>query len=207
MQTFNFRSFSTTTAINSQHRLGINLQQCLVSNYFTRASVTVLLVALALCPPLAFSSALKAGELSPKLTVKALNSESFSIEASRGQIILVQFWATWCSACRKEMPILNQFYQNHRAENLKVIAISIDRERERKAIRKLMPNYSFPLAMMSDASENGFGSPEVLPTSYLIDANGVIQEVFTPGTKDLTEEKLTALLQRLNDSSKPLNNR
>ena len=133
----------------------------------------------------------KVGDSSPKLVVSTLNGKEFDLARLKGKVVLIHFWATWCSACRKEMPILNHFYQTYHQKNLEMIALSIDRTHERKDVMKVVSDFAFPLAMSSDAKENGFGSPNALPVTYLVDQTGKVNKIFKPGGEELSEKNLT----------------
>ena len=134
---------------------------------------------------------IKIGESSPQLVVSTLNGKEFDLARLKGKVVLIHFWATWCSACRKEMPILNHFYQIYYQKNLEMIALSIDRSHERKDVVKMVSDFAFPLAMSSDAKKNGFGSPNALPVTYLIDQAGKVNKIFKPGGEELSEKNLT----------------
>ena len=142
-----------------------------------------------MCRPVAFASP-KIGNPAPKLLVSTLNGKEFSVDTLKGKIIIVHFLATWCSACSKEMPILNHFYLTHQNE-LEIIGVSVDRARDRKKVQDLMHEVSFPIAMLNDTKVNDFGSPESLPLTYMIDQKGVIRKIFETGSHDLTDKSLS----------------
>ena len=66
-------------------------------------------------------------ERAPALTVTISDGRDFDLDAMRGKVVLVAFWATWCSPCLEEMPALEKYYREHKADGFEVIALSIDR--------------------------------------------------------------------------------
>ena len=71
--------------------------------------------------------AVQVGDPLPAITLKDLNGESRSLKEWSGRTLLVNFWATWCAPCRKEMPLMEQFQQSQDPARMQVIGIAIDR--------------------------------------------------------------------------------
>ena len=136
-----------------------------------------------------------AGEVdqaAPSLVVAELGGQTFDLAAVRGKVVIVNFWATWCSPCREEMPALDAFYRHYHDRGLEMIGISADRPHDRSEVKKVMQSVSYPAAMLDDAKSDGFGDPSALPVTYVVDAQGVIRVKFTPGENPLTEQTLAA---------------
>jgi cytochrome c biogenesis protein CcmG, thiol:disulfide interchange protein DsbE len=141
--------------------------------------------------PRALASA-ELGQKAPALVVEELNGNTFDLSAERGKVTIVNFWATWCRPCRKEMPALDAFYRRYHAQGLEMIGLSDDRPHDRSEVIKVMKSFSYPAAMLDDAKSDGFGDPSVLPVTYVVDANGIVRAKFTPDDKPLTQAWLTA---------------
>jgi cytochrome c biogenesis protein CcmG, thiol:disulfide interchange protein DsbE len=130
------------------------------------------------------------GEKAPALIVPELSGQIFDLGALRGRVLVVNFWATWCPPCRKEMPTLNAFYERYHRQGLEMIGLSVDRSRDESDVRKVMQSFSYPAAMLDDAENNGFGSPTELPVTYVVDAEGVVRAKLTPDSNPITEKSL-----------------
>lgn len=131
------------------------------------------------------------GQPAPALTVKQLDGHHvFDLTALRGKVVLVNFWATWCPPCRKEIPALDAFYRRYHARGLELIGLSADGSHDRGAVIKAARGFSYPAAMLSDASVNGFGAPLVLPVTYVVDSGGVIRAVLRPDQTPVTASTL-----------------
>ncbi len=164
----------------------------------------LLFLAASLLPALA-EPALK--EPAPPLAITTVGAGEFDLDAMRGKVVLVDFWATWCAPCREELPVIAKFYQKHRAQGFEVIALSIDKPRNRAKMQRLIEKLPFQAALLSDASRNGFGTPEAVPVSYVIDARGVVQDKFIAIDDDLLDMAVLPLLeeasaQRMDSGSK-----
>jgi thiol-disulfide isomerase/thioredoxin len=143
--------------------------------------------------PLALAGA-KVGQPAPKLEVSTFDAKTFNLAKLRGKPVVVHFWATWCPACRREMPVLSHFYQKNRGR-LEMLALSADRPREREAASKMMRELAFPGGMLDEADANDFGKPGTLPMTYVIDAQGSVSKIFSPdsesGEDELNETNLS----------------
>lgn len=139
----------------------------------------------------------KAGDEAPDLVVRTLDGETIDLSKLRGDVVIVNFWATWCGPCRREMPALDAFYANHRGEGLDMIGISDDKSRDRSDVVKISKDISYPIALAHDADKNGFGHQTALPLTYVIDKAGVIRTIFTDDQSPLTTSDLDATVRPL----------
>ena len=159
--------------------------------------------ALAMMAASVFIGALRAladstlGQPAPALVIKELNGNTFDLADQRGKVVIVNFWATWCPPCRKEMPALDAFYRRYHAQGLEMIGLSADRPHDRSDVVKVMQSFSYPAAMLDNAESDGFGDPSELPVTYVVDGQGLIRAKFTPDEKPVTEASLAAAVLSL----------
>jgi len=94
----------------------------------------------------------------------------------RGKVVLVNFWATWCGACRSEMPGFQAVYDEHRGQDFTILAFSVD-ETGSGTVRDFLQEhgYTFPVAMVTEAATRSFGVRGV-PVSFLVDRKGDIRQ-------------------------------
>ena len=149
-------------------------------------AITIGLIGLALSQNVARAAPI-IDQPAPSLVLTQLNGEAFDLSKLRGKVVLVSYWATWCAPCKKEMPILNGFYQRHRDEGLQIIGISADRPQDFAKMRKMSGSLAYPTATMNQITDNGFGPPEGFPLTYVVDRDGVIRDKFI----DVREQLLT----------------
>ena len=115
------------------------------------------------------------GDAAPSLLLAQLDGHPFNLAAERGKVVVVNYWATWCSPCRAEMPVLDAFYRRYRARGLVLIGVSVDEAQDRAQVAGIMQKFSYPAALAADAKENGFGPPLAVPTTWIIDARGIVR--------------------------------
>jgi thiol-disulfide isomerase/thioredoxin len=155
-----------------------------------------------LCLAVAAASPARAGTRvgeSPALSVKTLNGGNFDLAQQRGKVVLVHFWATWCTPCITEMPALLAFYQRYRARGVEIVALSEDRTRDIDEVHHMMHhmNMDYPVAMAHQAQSNGFGDPSALPVTFVVDGQGRVRAEMRPDTLPVTEENLAKLVDPL----------
>ena len=130
----------------------------------------------------------------PPLIATALDGQTLDLAKLRGKVILVNFWATWCAPCRREMPVLDAFYRRYREHGLELIGISVDFARDGAKMRKAGGAVSYPTAMANDMSVNGFGPPEGVPVTYVIDVEGIVRDKFIATPNKLLHDVVIPLL-------------
>jgi cytochrome c biogenesis protein CcmG, thiol:disulfide interchange protein DsbE len=160
-------------------------------------AICLALVAALALPARSSGTTLSEGSVAPALVAPTLDGAPFDLGALRGKVVLIHFWATWCPPCREEMPIIDRLYRDHHQEGLEVLAASIDDRHDRRLVVKFMRAFAFPAVLLSQAGTNGWGSPDVMPMTYLVDRDGVIRTVIRPSKQTLTVDRLEGLLKPL----------
>jgi cytochrome c biogenesis protein CcmG, thiol:disulfide interchange protein DsbE len=118
----------------------------------------------------------RVGVAAPELRLQGLSGQDASLAEWRGQVVLVNLWATWCPPCKAEMPTLQAFYAAHRGAGFTVIAIN-DGEApdivQRYVIEQAL---TFPVWLdpKYHATESAFRTSN-LPKSYVIDRVGIVR--------------------------------
>jgi thiol-disulfide isomerase/thioredoxin len=135
-----------------------------------------------------------AGQPAPALVADTLDGRTFDLAELRGKVVIVNFWATWCPPCREEMPALDAFYQRYRNKGVELIGMSADSPHDRDEVQKVMHAFAYPAAMVIKARSNGFGTPRMLPLTYVIDTKGVVRAVLRPDKFQITEKSLADII-------------
>jgi cytochrome c biogenesis protein CcmG, thiol:disulfide interchange protein DsbE len=112
----------------------------------------------------------------PALVATTLDGRTFDLARLRGKVVLVNYWATWCAPCRKEMPKLDAFYKRYHDRGLEIISISIDFDRDLDKARRMAQGVSYPTALAKSIDDNGFGIPKGVPITWIIDRDGKVRD-------------------------------
>ncbi len=134
------------------------------------------------------------GTPAPALVLTTLDGKPFDLAALRGKVVLVNYWATWCAPCRKEMPTLNAFYKRYRDAGLELIGISVDFQRDRAKVVKAATALAYPVAVVDQITDNGFGSQSGVPMTYVIGPDGVVRDTLIAAPDKLLRDIVLPLL-------------
>ncbi len=133
----------------------------------------------------------------PALALNSLDGVGHALADYRGQVVLVNLWATWCPPCQAEMPLLQEYFEKHSAEDFTVIAIE-DGE-PASDVRSFVQKYalSFPVWLdpAHQATDRAFKTSN-LPTSYVVDRRGVIRLMWLGAISEANLEKYVTPLIR-----------
>lgn len=123
--------------------------------------------------------------------------EPVALSAFRGQIVYLDFWASWCAPCRKSMPLMETFYQQYQSRGFTVLAINLDaRIDEAQRFLREYP-VSYPVLRDRGTLPALYGV-EIMPTSYLIDRKGIVRYVhygYRSGDADGIRQVIEQLLE------------
>ena len=122
---------------------------------------------------LALSSA-DAAEKSPDFTLRNLQNQEVTLSELEGNVVLINFWATWCTPCMVEMPYIQELYDTHKDDGFVVLAISADDARSASKVKPMVKSkgWSFPVLLDKQTTVVAQYNPsKTLPYSELLDEN------------------------------------
>jgi thiol-disulfide isomerase/thioredoxin len=109
-----------------------------------------------------------------------MDGKPFSLNSNKGKVILVNFWASWCEPCRVEMPAIESYLKKNKVKGFEVLAITMDKPSDIEQAKQIMHNYSFLFAEKKQMDYSGYGRIWRIPSSFIIDKQGILEEVVTP---------------------------
>jgi len=121
----------------------------------------------------------KEGKPAPDFVLKTLDGETVRLSDLQGQAVLINFWATWCTPCRREMPEIQTVYEEYKDQGFVVIAVNIQESSEQVRAWAEEFGLTFPIAMDSTgAVTNEYLLLDVLPTTVFVGRDGVIKSIY-----------------------------
>jgi thiol-disulfide isomerase/thioredoxin len=105
-----------------------------------------------------------------------LEGKDINLAEQKGKVVLINFWATWCGPCRREIPDLVSLYDEWKDEGLVIVGIALDRDGA-EAVKPFVDEHSinYPIVLDPDQStEKHFDAMYGLPTTYVVNPEGMI---------------------------------
>jgi peroxiredoxin len=133
----------------------------------------------------------------PAFALKDASGKTVKLKDYRGKIVLLDFWATWCTGCKEEIPWFSEFQSKYGAKGFAVVGVSVDEEGW-KVLRPFITENKVPYRMLlgGPSTMQRYGIENMLPDTFLIDKHGKIAAAYTSGLvdRDNVESNIQALL-------------
>ncbi len=161
-------------------------------------TLLALLVVTLLGPNVVLAAA-RSGERAPEIDLPALSGGGVKLSGLAGKVVVVDFWASWCVPCRKELPALDALARSYAdaGKPVVILAVSIDKERDNAEKLVAQANIGALKVLLDPAGScaSAYDLP-TMPSSYVIDAKGVVRSVHA-GYSSGDERKLADEIDRL----------
>lgn len=145
----------------------------------TRPGLTTVLVVVAMCAAGPARAKVGKGERAPDFTLEDRAHKKVRLADLRGQVVVLDFWASWCVPCRKELPALDALARRYAAANRPVVVLAVNFDSSRAKAEKAADDLGVSaLRVLFDAKQatvTTYSPGPPLPGSYVIDAEGVIR--------------------------------
>ncbi len=141
----------------------------------------------------------KRSEKVPNFSWKDSTGKIQDFDSYRGRVTFVNFWATWCGPCKKELPDLVALSQELAPRNVRFIGVSTDRGPNIiEDVRTFVGEHgiTYPVVVSNDDLDDAFGDPRMIPTSFIVDSDGKIAKTLVGlYSKEALSQAITALLK------------
>ncbi len=122
------------------------------------------------------------GQAAPDFALRDMQGREVKLSQFKGQVVLLNFWASWCPPCREEMPSMETLYRDKREKGLVILAVNVE-ENGRQAVSEFLRRtpYSFPILLDDqNIAQRSYGVFR-FPESFIIDRNGMVVEKIIGG--------------------------
>lgn len=144
----------------------------------------------------ATSQALSLGKSAPDFTLKSMMGQNLNLAEQRGNIIVINFWASWCGPCRTEMPILQEFHNQYQDLGVAVWGVNVEQQNQAGLDYIQELGVDFPIFFDASNTISAAYNVEAMPTTVIIDRNGNVRSVFR-GYQKGYEKKYAKVIKQL----------
>lgn len=137
-----------------------------------------------------------AGQDAPDFVLKSASGANLRLSEHRGNVVMINFWATWCGPCRQEMPLLNDLYARYERVGFSLLGVNIDDDSRRALEMAEDLGVSFPVLFDERKEVSRLYQVEAMPVTVLVDREGKVRHVHL-GYKPGYEEKYLAQIRSL----------
>lgn len=159
-------------------------------------SILSILLLLGACIFSTDSYAVSNGQISPDFTLSSSTKQNTRLAELRGQVVMLNFWATWCNPCRVEIPHLQKLYAQYKDIGFTILGVSIDNNKIKAAKMAKDLGAKFPILFDNKQKVSKLYSIKTMPFTILIDRDGKVRHLFQ-GYKPGYEEKYRKAIRQL----------
>lgn len=139
------------------------------------------------------------GVVAPDFASKSDSGRNVRLSELRGQVVLINFWASWCNPCRQELPLLNKIYARYRAAGFMLLAVNVDdNQKDAEAMLKRL-DLRFPTLFDGNKNVAKLYGVDTMPVTLLIDRDGRVRYVhrgYYGGYEQKYEQQVRELLRK-----------
>ena len=138
------------------------------------------------------------GQSAPDFALKSSSGENLRLSEFRGDVVMVNFWATWCGPCRQEMPLLDELYSRYQRVGFSLLGVNIDDDsgRAMDMIEELGVN--FPVLFDARKEVSKLYEVEAMPVTVIVDRTGTVRYIhhgYKPGYENKYLDQIRSLLR------------
>lgn len=134
----------------------------------------------------------------PDFTLKSVGGENLKLSEYRGEVVLINFWASWCGPCRQEMPVLSELHDKYKGLGFTVLGVNVeeDSSKARKLLQEM--SVSFPVLLDNESVVSKQYDVIAMPSTVLVDRNGnmrYLHKGYKPGLEDVYMQQVRELIR------------
>jgi len=150
-----------------------------------------------LAAPVALGSP-SVGAAAPTFELNVMGGKQLGLDELRGQVVLINFWASWCGPCRTEMPRLDALYRKYKAAGVTLVGINVEPDSgDARNYLKSTP-VTFPILFDTDSKVSKLYEVAGMPSTVILDRKGTVRYIhrgYKPGEEDAYLDQIRALMR------------
>jgi peroxiredoxin len=134
----------------------------------------------------------------PDFTLKSSSGENLRLSEFRGEVVMINFWASWCGPCRQEMPLLDELYSQYKPMGFTILGVNVE-ENSAQAKQMLKENpVNFPVLFDNQSEVSKLYNVVAMPSTVLVDRDGNVRYLhqgYKPGFEEAYQQQVRALIR------------
>ncbi|VAW77243.1 Thioredoxin family protein [hydrothermal vent metagenome] len=134
----------------------------------------------------------------PDFALKTVSGENTRLSEHRGEVVMINFWASWCAPCRQEMPLLEELYTQYEPLGFTILGVNVEKDsKPALAMLEDIP-VSFPILLDTDSVVSKMYKVVAMPTTVLIDRDGNMRYLhhgYLPGYEEKYQQQVRELIR------------
>ena len=138
------------------------------------------------------------GQTAPDFVLKSSTGENLRLSEYRGDVVMINFWATWCGPCRQEMPLLDELYGRYQRVGFSLLGVNIDDDSRRAMAMVKELGVRFPVLFDEEKKVSKLYEVEAMPLTILLDREGTVRHIhygYKPGYEQKYQNEIRSLLR------------
>ncbi len=138
------------------------------------------------------------GQPAPDFALKSATGENLRLSEYRGEVVMINFWATWCGPCQQEMPLLEELHNRYQRVGFRLLGVNIDDDASRAMQMVQSLGVTFPVLFDDTKSVSKLYQVEAMPVTVLLDRAGTVRYVhhgYKPGYEEHYLTEIRSLLR------------
>jgi len=138
------------------------------------------------------------GQPAPDFALKSSTGQNLRLSEYRGDVVMINFWATWCGPCRQEMPLLDELYSRYHRVGFNLLGVNIDDDSRRAMQMVDELGVNFPVLFDARKEVSELYDVEAMPVTVLVDREGMVRYVhhgYKPGYENMYLDQIRSLLR------------
>ncbi|MEJ2274554.1 MAG: TlpA disulfide reductase family protein [Woeseiaceae bacterium] len=138
------------------------------------------------------------GRTAPDFALRSASGDNLRLSEYRGNVVMINFWATWCGPCRQEMPLLDELYDRYERVGFNLLGVNIDDDSSRAMQMVDELGVGFPVLFDARKEVSKLYDVEAMPVTVILDRQGTVRYVhhgYKPGYEDKYLDQIRTLLR------------
>ena len=144
------------------------------------------------------ANALSVGDAAPDFALTTLDGKNVRLKEFRGQVVLVNYWASWCGPCRQEMPLLEDMYKKYNKLGFTILGVNVEQDNSKAKAYLRDVSVTFPILLDPQNIASKLYNVNAMPTTIIVDRNGKIRfshEGYKPGYEETYKKQIKELIK------------